>query len=886
MKRSGRTMGFSRRMLALLLCCVCLLMAVPGAAFALTEDEATEATVVETTVAPESDSENAPTGETTDPGQALYERLMACATVDEVNAILDSLSDEEAALVEQFTQEQNDALTAKMEALGGYDVDDLASPAALTVVQGGSAGSTLGMEHVVENPRIEKNGYWVSPAAYGITVTVSGTQVTIQTSESTPAGEYPIKIGFGGFTETITLTVTAKPASGTPDTPVTNTKQMTYDKTVTLDNETGKYNLELTLSGAVGTQENKAKVDLVIVIDNSNSMYDTGKTGKDQYDNNADRIKNARDAANSLISSLASNDKIDARYNIVAFGGNGGTSIENCTKSYGWTESSATASNNVEIISRKIQDDLGGTNYEAGLMQAEKQLGSARAGATTVVVFLTDGLPTFRVTSKEENIKGKKYPYGTGSSDDSGYNLKAATDYAKKMTMDRFYVVGFGDADKENMEALANAATNASVKKYYYYDGSGNDLTTIFNNIATDIQTFLCDHVTITDTLSKYVQLTDGSTVKVKVLKSDGTVVAVPADSVNLDKTSTNGAATLTASYDKEKKTLKLDFPDDYKLEPDYTYVLCAEIEPTETAYEKYRNGGYTDIGDADTGTHSGEFGFYSNDKAWVDYKYNGSPGSVEYDMPVVQLNPGKLVITKTFEGLTGVQIESLKQSLKFSIKLVYPQSTGEKTVTVPLSEFTNTNGTYTYTIEGLSPNTSYTVTETGGEVSGMNWTKTVTGSESGTVSRGGTANVSYKNSYEVSTVTLTVTKKISGNMLSQNDEFHFTVTGSSVKGADESFTLKDGGSKTITVNKGDTITVTEDKGNYTTTYKIGDETKNGIEAEITADSNLTITFTNEYNVLIETGILLDTLPYVVILAVVAVGAVLLLHRGRKRDEA
>ena len=40
-----------------------------------------------------------------------------------------------------------------------------------------------------------------------------------------------------------------------------------------------------------------------------------------------------------------------------------------------------------------------------------------------------------------------------------------------------------------------------------------------------------------------------------------------------------------------------LDFPDDYELKGGYTYQVTVNIEPSEAAYEAYRNNGaaYTD---------------------------------------------------------------------------------------------------------------------------------------------------------------------------------------------------------------------------------------------------------------------------------------------------
>lgn len=138
----------------------------------------------------------------------------------------------------------------------------------------------------------------------------------------------------------------------------------------------------------------------------------------------------------------------------------------------------------------------------------------------------------------------------------------------------------------------------------------------------------------------------------------------------------------------------------------------------------------------------------------------------------------------------------------------------------------------------------------------------------------------------ECPTVTLTITKQVSGNMLSYNDTFGFTVVVNSDETTTETFSLKHGEVKIITVNKGDSVTITEETGTYSTAYQVGEaEAVEGSVATITVTGDETITFVNTHNIPIDTGILLDTLPYVLILAVVAVGAVVMLRKRRSRYE-
>lgn len=142
-KKSRKTKGFAHRLFALLLCCACLAAVVPAYAIAseagTTSTEAATVVVDSTggnTTGSETEETTAPTvaEEITEPSEKnvvevpaesevdkLYARLMACESLDKLYAILENLTEEEEALLDQFTDEQNAALEAKVQELGGYD---------------------------------------------------------------------------------------------------------------------------------------------------------------------------------------------------------------------------------------------------------------------------------------------------------------------------------------------------------------------------------------------------------------------------------------------------------------------------------------------------------------------------------------------------------------------------------------------------------------------------------------------------------------------------------------------------------------------------------------------------------------------------------------------
>lgn len=403
---------------------------------------------------------------------------------------------------------------------------------------------------------------------------------------------------------------------------ITEEQSLTREKYVT-PNEGGSYDLSLTVSGAKGTQANPAKLDIVLVLDKSGSMTE-------QLSDRTTRLKAIKDAAGTFIDAVGNNQSIDAKYKVITFSGPNSIPREqpslgasaNCITS-GWVAGS-NAKNEISKITAS-----GGTNYEAGIEVAKTEMKNTRDGAQTAVIFFSDGVPTFRQTYKSGGASaGYSYPdngWGNGQTDPSGYNLDAAKAAAANLTCNYFYCIGTGGAVPESLNELASSAN--SVTHGSHTTNSAADLAKIFEDIAADITTFLCSNVTVTDVLSDNVQMVMGSDNKPKKLvvtvkDKNGNTVATPDG--------------ITASYDADQKKIVMDFPDDYKLNPEYTYIVTATIEATEKAYENYRANGnaYPDTGETGTGaTSADQKGVFSNKdgEAKVTYTYNQKEGSAEY---------------------------------------------------------------------------------------------------------------------------------------------------------------------------------------------------------------------------------------------------------------
>lgn len=163
---------------------------------------------------------------------------------------------------------------------------------------------------------------------------------------------------------------------------------------------------------------------------------------------------------------------------------------------------------------------------------------------------------------------------------------------------------------------------------------------------------------------------------------------------------------------------------------------------------------------------------------------------------------------------------------------------------------------------------------------------------------------------YVPASANLTVTKTVTGKLGDTNKAFTFTITkdGKPVNNITEDnieardgaqwlndgngkFTLKDGASIIFKNLPSGQYKVVEDDyigEKYETSYVVDSGTpENGQEATVTIGTDAKrIDFTNYRNLEPDLGVLLDTLPYIVILAVVAGGvALLMLRKHRKEDD-
>lgn len=305
----------------------------------------------------------------------------------------------------------------------------------------------------------------------------------------------------------------------------------------------------------------------------------------------------------------------------------------------------------------------------------------------------------------------------------------------------------------------------------------------------------------------------------------------------------------------------------------------------------------------------------------------------------------GRVTVTKKFYGLTEDEAKTVVKNTGF---ISYGQGTAGKALTaVNFSSDNFVRGTddngasyisvsYVFDVSDVAPNRNYTYyfveEDSKAQVNGYHLKQTFVDDEIGTSGsvtvnkENSNRSITFSNIYEKNTADVTLTKHVTGLMGDTHKEFAFRITGLdsmenvmiAKDGAEtavtQEFTLKHNETVTLkNVPMGTVFAVVEtlnadsgyetkatgydtavtDGATRTFYYKLvledGQQKLVTCDAEgntVKAQEGLAITVTNHCTLFPDTGVLLDTLPYIVILAVVAGGvALLMLRKHRKEDD-
>lgn len=370
-----------------------------------------------------------------------------------------------------------------------------------------------------------------------------------------------------------------------------------HRKYIVYNEATGDYTLNLDVTGKKGEAKG---VDVLFVIDTSGSMSDN---------NLLQRVKDLLTEDNGVVDKILGGEN---NVNSVAYVSFAGKSETKTSSWYG--------ANNKGTLKSQINRlrATGGTNWTYAMMKADEKLAErANSGNEKVMIFLSDGEPTY-------SIKADGSQYGKGSSTRDVYYTEAIEKVTGSTALKsaQKYSVYLTSDTKKGMSKFATGTEAELV------DGTQLEtaLSTILNKI---IPTYT--NVSIEDTLSQYVEFTEGNNPTITVYKDN-------------ERLSENAY-----SVERNGKTVKVSF--NGELEDGATYRISFRVKPSQAANDKYVNGGYTDTGDAGTGTTSaGQEGFYSNAEAKLTYSIKGTENNdliATYKKPVVQITTHSLTFEK-----------------------------------------------------------------------------------------------------------------------------------------------------------------------------------------------------------------------------------------------
>ena len=678
--------------------------------------------------------------------------------------------------------------------------------------------------------------------------------------------------------------------SGSTGGVTTNVDSLAHRKFIKKNNN-GTYDLTLTVAGAAGSTTNRKKLDVLLIVDKSGSMQynmSGSNKGSQWYKYAGSRWEASKKAIQEMITSLNANSaNLDTKYSIVTFSGDNSEGEETwddakVTLDWSYSDKFVISTNNQWTGGRGILDfqPSGGTNYQAGFREGKKQLKSARQDAQKAVIFLSDGEATFyynedgmTVGAGDDDCDG----YWGGTKVNEGSCSRAAMKEAAGITSaNYFYTIGLGNKNAINSDVLTDLSKTVAEKspgcivntdnKPFMCD-SLEGLKNAFAKMYADITTFTCTNVKVTDQLSNNVNIVKAGTAtdnpynfRISMTKKDGTPGNVPEGT--------------TAEYNEKTKQVELKFPEAYELEDGATYQVTFTVEPSDLAYQKYAEsgGGYTEIGEEDTGDTAGQKGYFSNDWAKVEYTYKEEPRSEPYKKPVVQVNAATITVTKMVTGDLSNDAANAKE-FKFTIdcgkkipdnmyaSYLKKGSTG----TVEGNTLTLKNGqsaTFVY-----KAGTHFKFTEDQDAAKVDNFDLTVTGGTSeGDMTTSGTK-LTVTNDYKKATANLTIQKAVQDDSEDSNpdvsrEKYTFTIipaSGVTVEnGSYGKATFKDGVG-TVTITGAERVVIPDlPLGEYTVTesdpagrvgkftWRKSESTMTG-KAELKADKDGSVTITNKY---------------------------------------
>jgi len=420
-------------------------------------------------------------------------------------------------------------------------------------------------------------------------------------------------------------------------------------KTVEDPDKDGIYDLTLKINNQTGSTSNRTNMDVLFLLDTTSSMSEgISGSGTDP------KISSVYSVLRNVIrNNYFDSSKYNVNYALVG--------IDSDPHLYqNWTSNGNTLISKIPVSPNNVSR----INYEKGFVKANEIFRNGRSDAQKVLIFITDGNPTYYTNHNTGWNEGHVINrYSTMAMLHGQFALYA-------IDLDYFFSIGLGNqGDYDKLKLLTSSDDSDSPVRGYkgitlpapgvevgaspYSAGSKNDFLNRMREIVNVLKNPKVSNVVVEDKLSQYAMIAKDPSgnpypLEIEVLGPTGihTGNYIAANMYRLFSTPRNSLADIVSSYNASTKTIRLEFPYAYTLETGYTYMIKAKIQTTQQAnaiygstghFQKNSNGSDV-VGDPGTGSKSSnQKGFYSNDLATLTYKYKDKEIVETFKKPVIQ---------------------------------------------------------------------------------------------------------------------------------------------------------------------------------------------------------------------------------------------------------
>ena len=420
-------------------------------------------------------------------------------------------------------------------------------------------------------------------------------------------------------------------------------------KTVEDPDKDGIYDLTLTINNQTGSTSNRTNMDVLFLLDTTSSMSEgISGSGTDP------KISSVYSVLRNVIrNNYFDSSKYNVNYALVG--------IDSDPHLYqNWTSNGNTLISKIPVSPNNVSR----INYEKGFVKANEIFRNGRSDAQKVLIFITDGNPTYYTNHNTGWNEGHVINrYSTMAMLHGQFALYA-------IDLDYFFSIGLGNqGDYDKLKLLTNSNDSDSPVRGYkgitlpapgvevgaspYSAGSKNDFLNRMREIVSVLKNPKVSNVVVEDKLSQYAMIAKDPSgnpypLEIEVLGPTGihTGNYIATNMYRLFSTPRNSLADIVSSYNASTKTIRLEFPYAYTLETGYTYMIKAKIQTTQQANAIYSSTGHFQknsngsdvVGDSGTGSKSSnQKGFYSNDLATLTYKYKDKEIVETFKKPVIQ---------------------------------------------------------------------------------------------------------------------------------------------------------------------------------------------------------------------------------------------------------